>query len=130
MRVPGALPGYVVLGTSPRWKTTAEGNRTVIASAVAAAGAEDPRLTADHVDRARASLDDRHAVPQGELQQRLVGVEAVEDAGVGLVRVAVLVLVLVGRDVQPARDADDRVGVDQARRDDRGREDWASPRAA
>ena len=44
-----------------------------------------------------------------ELQQRLVGIEAVQHAQVGLVRIAQLVLVLVGlRQIENAGDADAR----------------------
>ncbi len=86
-------------------------------------GAEDPRLAADHVGGARAGLDDRHTMPQREFQERLGRIEAVDDPGVGLVRVAALVLILVGRQVEPARDPQHRVRVDQARRDDRSRKE-------
>jgi hypothetical protein len=50
---------------------------------------------------------------QGELQQRLVGDEPVEDACTRLVRVASLVLVLIVRDIEPPGDATDGVGLDQ-----------------
>ena len=69
-------------------------------------------------------MDHRHAVLADELQERLAGVEAVQHPAIGLVRVAVLVLVLIGLlHVEDAGDADDRLRVDQARRDDGGGQD-------
>src|SRR5207249_7676978 len=58
----------------------------------------------------------RHAVHAQVLEQRLVGIEAVEHAQVRLVGIAHLVLVLVGGDVELPAEADDRVGVDQTDR--------------
>ncbi len=67
-----------------------------------AVGAKDAGLAADHVDRAWAGLDHRHSMLQSEFQKRLAGMEAVEDPGIGLVGVALFVLILIGRDVEPA----------------------------
>ena len=58
---------------------------------------------------ARHGVDDGHAVFADEFQQRLVGIEAVEDAQIGLVRIAQFVLVLVGlRQIEDTGDADAR----------------------
>ena len=83
----------------------------------AAHGLEDARLPRQDIGPARQRVDDRHSLAPHELHQRLVGIEAVEDAQIGLIRIGSLVLILVGRQVESAGQADDAVGVHQARRD-------------
>ena len=79
--------------------------------------AEDAGLPRDDVGPARHGMDHGDAVLADELQERLVRIEAVHDAQVGLVRIAHLVLILIRLlEVERPGQPDHRMGVDQARR--------------
>ena len=87
----------------------ATGTCSAACSAVRPSVRKTPVCPAITFARPGRGVDDRDAVRPEELQQRLVRVEAVEHAQVGLVRVAQLVLVLVGRDVPRPGQAGRRV---------------------
>ena len=107
---------YVILGVSPR---LTNGQLFHCRGRGADHGSlENTGATSDWIARSRRRLHRGYAVLIQNLQKPFVGIEAIERAHIRGIRIGRIVLVLIGGNVEGARDSGGRVCVNQAGRDE------------